>query len=127
MTFRSTSQVYLRTDSDRYINAGGDRLLRENEVKLQDVRQELSAAKDSIAEIDAKINKLQEEISKAQSTKTNIADNIELRQNQLRIKEIGEEIDRCDLDEAALAREQFNEKYAKSMRAENKQKAEVRP
>jgi DNA repair exonuclease SbcCD ATPase subunit len=101
--------------------------LRENEVKLQDVRQELSAAKDSIAEIDAKINKLQEEISKAQSTKTNIADNIELRQNQLRIKEIGEEIDRCDLDEAALAREQFNEKYAKSMRAENKQKAEVRP
>lgn len=110
----------------RYVTAGGDRLLRENEAKMQDVRLELTAAKESIAAIDAKITKLQEEISKAQSTKTNIADNIELRRNEKRIKEIAEEIEKCDLDEAALAREQFNEKYARSMRAENKQKAEVR-
>ena len=107
-----------------YVTEGNDRKIRETETQLEDVKTDIAASTDAIKKIDEAIATLQDELSRANSLRTNISANMRYRNELKEIEKVQAELDEIDLVQASRARREFNIKYAGMMEEEkNKQNA----
>lgn len=101
-----------------YVTEGNDRKLRENESHLEGMRQEIQATKDNRAAIDKTLSALQEDVSRAQVTRTNLKSNLDFRAEERSIQKVQEEMEELDLEGAARDRRSFNHEYKQKMAEE---------
>ncbi|OCF56822.1 DNA repair protein RAD50 [Kwoniella mangroviensis CBS 10435] len=98
-----------------YIAEGNDRQIREVEASLSDIKREISVAQDARTTIESTIASLSSELSKAESLKGNISNNLKYRDDGKRVAEVQKELDGLDLESAAKSRKEFSEKYRDMM------------
>ena len=65
-----------------YMTEGNDRKIRENEAQIEDIKREITLSNDARAKIDGLIASLQDELSRANSLRTNISANVRYRNEQ---------------------------------------------
>lgn len=102
-----------------YISEGNDRKIRDNEAQIDDLKREISSANEARVNIDATIQTLQSEEATAGNLKTNIASNLNYREQLRAISKVQEELDGIDVEAAAKARREFETKYAAKVEEEN--------
>nr|XP_019013012.1 DNA repair protein RAD50 [Kwoniella pini CBS 10737]OCF51793.1 DNA repair protein RAD50 [Kwoniella pini CBS 10737] len=98
-----------------YVAEGNDRQIREVEASLSDVKREISIASDARSTIESVISQLSSELSKAESLKGNISNNLKYREDGKRVQDVQRELDTLDLESAAKSRKEFSEKYRDMM------------
>lgn len=103
---------------------GNDRKAREVAAQLDGIKREIDATETAIAKIDGAISALQDELSTANSLKSNISANIRYRNELKEIEKVQSQLDEIDLVQAARSRREFNQKYSGMLEDEkNKQTA----
>nr|XP_018262086.1 DNA repair protein RAD50 [Kwoniella dejecticola CBS 10117]OBR84244.1 DNA repair protein RAD50 [Kwoniella dejecticola CBS 10117] len=98
-----------------YVAEGNDRQIREVEASLGDVKREIAVANDARSTIESVISQLSSELSKAESLKGNISNNLKYREDGKRVQDVQKELDTLDLESAAKSRKEFSEKYRDMM------------
>ncbi|WVR06574.1 hypothetical protein IAU60_003606 [Kwoniella sp. DSM 27419] len=98
-----------------YLAEGNDRQVRETEAALTDVKREIAVASDARSTIESTIASLSAELSKAESLKGNISNNLKYRDDGRKVEEVQKELDSLDLESAARSRKEFSEKYRPMM------------
>ncbi|ORX37164.1 hypothetical protein BD324DRAFT_625039 [Kockovaella imperatae] len=101
-----------------YLTEGNDRKIRENEAQMEDLKREIGLTTEARAKIDSAIASLQDELSRANSLRTNISANVRYRNEQKDILKVQEELDGMDVEEAAKARKDFNKRFSQMMQRE---------
>jgi DNA repair protein RAD50 len=110
--------------STSYLTEGNDRKAREVAAQLDSIKREIDATETAIAKIDSAISALQDELSTANSLKSNISANIRYRNELKEIEKVQAQLDEIDLVQAARSRREFNQKYSGMLEDEkNKQTA----
>nr|XP_031864453.1 uncharacterized protein CI109_000367 [Kwoniella shandongensis]KAA5531525.1 hypothetical protein CI109_000367 [Kwoniella shandongensis] len=102
-----------------YLAEGNDRQIRENEAAMADLKHDIAAANDARTTIEATIANLSSELSKAESLRANISNNLKYREDGKKIDDVQEELDSLDLKSAADSRKRFNDEYKPMMEEEN--------
>ena len=82
-------------------------------------------ANDSRATIESAIASLQDELSRANSLRTNISANLRYRNEEKEIQKVQDELDEIDIDTAARSRREFTHRYKEKLEEETKVKDEV--
>ncbi|OCF37294.1 DNA repair protein RAD50 [Kwoniella heveanensis BCC8398] len=98
-----------------YIAEGNDRQLREAEAAMSDIKREIAIATDARTTIEATIASLSSELSKAESLKGNISNNLKYREDGRKVEDVQRELDSLDLESAAKSRKEFSERYRPMM------------
>jgi len=82
-------------------------------------------ANDARATVDSTIASLQDELSRANSLRTNINANIRYRNEEKEIQKVKDEIDEIDINTAARSRREFNSRYKEKLEEETRVSAQV--
>ena len=93
---------------------------------MEDIKRDIAAANNSRATIESTIASLQDELSRANSLRTNISANIRYRNEQKEIQKVQEELDEIDIDTAARSRREFTHRYKEKLEEETDVKDKVR-
>ncbi len=78
-----------------------------------------------MADLNEEISQLSEQISQSSMEYTNLAENLRYREAQIKIEHLTKEIDSYNLDEAHLAKKQFDTKYEQAERIRSDKHGQV--
>ena len=101
-------------------------MLENCETEISEAEDEISSREQSIEEIRESVSKCEKEIHESDSFLANLRENERLRRLRKSIDENKAKIDAFDMEEAARARRQFDDKYALEKKREGDMEAEVR-
>ena len=104
---------------------GNDRKIRENEAQMEDIKREITLSNEARAKIDGVIASLQDELSRANSLRTNISSNVRYRNEEKDIEKVQVDLDGIDIEHAAKARKEFNTRYSQNLERENDVQSKV--
>lgn len=93
------------------MNKDGDKRLRDCEQSVRDLDRQVNTREAALADLNDEISKLSEQISQSSMEFTNLAENLRYREAQIKIEQLTKEIESYDLNEAHLAKRQFDTKY----------------
>jgi DNA repair protein RAD50 len=109
----------------RYIKDQGARKLKRCQEKIEDLQDALNRSTEDIAKLRADEDALAQEVSSANTTLSNLKDNIRLRKINRDIQEVETEKAGLDLEEASRARQQFDERYGPAKAQEEEANRQV--
>ena len=95
------------------------------EISISETEDEITARERSIEEIRETVSKCEKEIHESDSFLSNLRDNERIRRLRKSIEENKAKIDSFDMEAAAKARRQFDDKYASEKKREGDMEAEV--
>ena len=101
-------------------------MLEQCETEISDAEDEIADRERTIEEIRESVSKCEKEIHESDSFLANLRENERLRRLRKSIEENKTKIDAFDMEEAARARRQFDDKYALEKKREGDMEAEVR-
>lgn len=101
------------------------RALEQCETNISEAEDETAERERSVEEIRELVSKCEKEIHESDSFLTNLRENERLRRLRKSIDENKVKIDAFDMEEAARARRQFDDKYAVEKKREGDMEAEV--
>lgn len=93
---------------------------------MEDIKREIAMANDARATVESAIASLQDELSRANSLRTNISANVRYRNEEKEIQKVQDELDEIDIDTAARSRRDFTHRYKEKLEEETNVKDEVR-
>jgi DNA repair protein RAD50 len=105
---------------ERFMREGVERKLQDCAEKKEDLEAELNEFTQRINEAKAALESLDLEARSGESTLANLRQNIQFRKLAKQITSTQSEIDTFDMEEAAKARRNFEEKYPKEKEREEK-------
>jgi DNA repair protein RAD50 len=108
---------YIRDKRGKKLEDCADAIVRY-EAKIQEHRLEIEQIRKNIAQLDKEINE-------GGAALTNLRENCRLRKLESDIQATQSEIDSCDLDGAAKAKRNFEEKYQPEKDRENEMQQRV--
>lgn len=117
--------VYLYCTFSRYIREKRGRQLKEceqriteHESRISDLAADIESVRDMIAVIDKEVNE-------SNASMTNLRENIRVRKLAKEIDATQTEIDAMDMEQAAKARRQFDQKYNLEKQRETEMQSKV--
>jgi DNA repair protein RAD50 len=111
--------------TNRYKSEGNDRKIDQNEVQLDDIKREIAMANDARTTVESAIASSQDELSRAESLRTNISANVRYRDEEKEIQKVQDELDDIDIDTAARSRREFTHRYKEKLEEETDVKDKV--
>jgi DNA repair protein RAD50 len=109
----------------RYVREKRGRRLQESIEKSEALAQDIADLSKDVETTQKFVNDLNREIAAGGSTVSNLRENLRIRRLQADIEAIQAEIETYDLDAAAQAKKNFEERYTSLKEKENRLHAEV--
>ncbi|ODN93462.1 DNA repair protein RAD50 [Cryptococcus wingfieldii CBS 7118] len=94
-----------------YLSQDNDTKMQENEATMTDIRRRIASANEKRVSLETLIQNVHENLSKSETLRSNINNNLRFREGTKRIDTVQEELDGLDLASAAKSRETFNKEY----------------
>ena len=116
----------MTTCHPRYVRNRRARELQRCEESIESCEESIAEYESQIEEIRKTKSEMEKQIHESDSFLSNLRDNERMRKLRRSIAENKEKIDAFDMEEAAKARRQFDEKYAVEKKREGDMEAEVR-
>ncbi|KAK0464292.1 P-loop containing nucleoside triphosphate hydrolase protein [Desarmillaria tabescens] len=113
----------IHKDVERYVMQRRAQKLAENERRSEQADLEIKECMDSLQKCRDAITQLDREIGGGDAKRANLQENIRIRQLARQVKDIQDKIDSLDLEAAARARRNFEEKYGPEKEKEQKLQA----
>ncbi|KAK0221652.1 P-loop containing nucleoside triphosphate hydrolase protein [Armillaria fumosa] len=113
----------IHKDVERYVMQRRAQKLTENERRSEQADLEIKECMDSLQKCRESITQLDREIGGGDAKRANLQENIRIRQLARQVKDIQDKIDGLDLEAAARARRNFEEKYGPEKEKEQKLQA----
>jgi len=117
----------LLTKSTRYVKEKKARALEDCSMRLEQRDIQLGELQNQIEVCREVISSIDKEINQSGATISNLRDNIIVQKLNIDIAKIQSEIDSYDMEEAAKARRNYEDKYEPAKRREDKLSEVVRP
>lgn len=104
---------------NNYISQRGAQKLADCVDKIADLQSQTQGIQQEVKEVEADVAKIDKDLNESKATERNIVDNLRYRQLGRDLKKIDEELSCLDLDEASVARMEFESKYHDQKQLEN--------
>lgn len=109
----------------RYVRGRRAKLLEQSIAGIAETEEKIANCEHTVEEMRVSVSKREKEIHESDSFLSNLRENERLRRLRKAIEENKTKIDAFDMEEAARARRQFDEKYTEEKKREGDMEAEV--